>query len=86
MTRRSEPCPHSFTARERELIRREMGQHFGQFLRLADGIVLRSWCTGTRKGEPKISPAVASMQSRGLVEIPRGVRAGRSPCSPNRSC
>jgi hypothetical protein len=69
MTRRSAPSPHSFTASERALIRHEMGQHFGQFPRLADGIMLRRWRTGARKGEPKIPPAVAGMRARGLVEI-----------------
>jgi hypothetical protein len=43
---RSEPTICSFTARERGLIRHEMGQHFGQYPRLADGIMLRTWRTG----------------------------------------
>jgi hypothetical protein len=66
---RSEPPSCSFTARERELIRHEMGQHFGEYPRLGDGIILRTWRAGERKGEPKIPPAIASMIARGLVEI-----------------
>src|SRR6187455_2658611 len=65
----SEPPSCSFTTRERALIRHEMGQHFGQYPRLADGIMLRTWRTGERKGEPKIPPAIASMLARGLVAI-----------------
>jgi hypothetical protein len=66
---RSEPTICSFTARERALIRHEMGQHFGEYPRLADGIILRTWRTGERKGQPKIPPAIESMMARGLVAI-----------------
>lgn len=59
----------SFITSERELIRREMGQRFGSFPCLADGIWLRAWRTGERKGQPKISPALQTMMDRGLVEI-----------------
>ncbi len=67
-----------FTAPERELIRREMGMRFGQPPSLADGLFLRTWRGGERKGEPKIPPAVLSMLERGLVELrpgPIGPRA-----------
>ena len=66
------PSPSPFTAPERELIRREMGMRFGQYPSLADGLFLRTWRGGERKGEPKIPPAVASMLARGLVEIGPG--------------
>ena len=69
MTRRGDAETNSFTLAERALIRHEMGQHFGAYPRLADGIILRSWRTGSRKGEPKIPPAIASMVARGLVTI-----------------
>jgi hypothetical protein len=69
MSSRSKPEQGVFTAREREFIRHAMGQHFGQYPRLADGISLRTWRTGERKGQPKISPAVQSMLDRGLVAI-----------------
>ena len=51
-----------------------MGQHFGEYPRLADGIILRTWHAGERKGKPKIPPAIASMMTRGLVEIRQGPR------------
>ena len=74
MSRRADrlPSPSPFTAPERELIRRELGLHFGQYPSLADGLFLRSWRGGPQKGEPKIPPAVRSMLARGLVEIRPG--------------
>jgi hypothetical protein len=77
-SRRTTPEPLPLTAPERELIRRELCQHFGQDPRLADGFLLRTWRSGPQAGQPKLSPAVQSMLERGLVEIqtsrgPRGV-------------
>jgi hypothetical protein len=69
------PQPSPFTAAERELIRREMSQHFGQYPRLADGLLLRRWRGGPQAGEPKLPPAVRSMLERGLVEV-RTERSG----------
>ena len=51
------------------MIRREMGLHFGQYPRLADGLLLRTWRGGPHKGEPRLPPAVGSMLERGLVEV-----------------
>jgi hypothetical protein len=68
------PLPSPFTAAERELLRREMGPHFGQHPSLAGGLLLRTWRGGPQKGEPKLPPAVLSMLERGLVEV----RTGRS--------
>src|ERR1700736_5939751 len=61
MSRRAEVLPVSFTAQERELIRHEMGIHFSQYPRLADGIFLRTWRGGPQKNQPKIPPAVRTM-------------------------
>jgi hypothetical protein len=46
-----------------------MSQHFGQYPRLADGLLLRRWRGGPHAGEPKLPPAVRSMLERGLVEV-----------------
>jgi hypothetical protein len=61
MSRRSKPLEVSFTASERDLIRREMGMHFGQYPSLADGIFLRIWRGGpqkrtSRKSRPRYAP------------------------------
>src|SRR5687767_12263302 len=70
MSRRTDrPPPAPFTVPERELIRREMGMRFGQYPCLADGLFLRTWRGGPRKGEPKLPPAVQSLLARGLVEL-----------------
>ena len=75
MTSRPVRPSASFTARERDLIRREFCRHFGQNPRISDGLFIRTWRTGERKGQPKIPPAVQSMLDRGLVEI-RPARLG----------
>ncbi len=78
MASRADHPPSPFTAAERDLIRREMGLHFGQYPSLAGGLLLRTWRGGPRKGEPKLPPAVRSMLERGLVEVrpgPIGYRA-----------
>ena len=66
------PCP--FDARERDLIRREFGVHFGQPSHLADGMLLRTWLSGPEKNRPKLPPAVGSMMARGLLEVRGGPR------------
>ena len=78
MSRRSERAPCPFDPRERDLIRREFGVHFGQPSHLADGMLLRAWRSGPDKGQPKVPPAVQSMLARGVLEVrqtPRGFRA-----------
>jgi|ERR671933_3055482 hypothetical protein len=58
-----------FSPAEREFIRREFGQRFGQYPSLAEGIFLRTWRTGPQAGQPKIPKAVADLLARGLVEL-----------------
>jgi hypothetical protein len=70
--------PAPFTAPERDLLRRELCRHFGQDPVIADGIFLRTWRAGERKGQPKIPPAVQSMLERGLVEVRAGQRGPRA--------
>ena len=67
----SSPAPplHPFTAPERELIRRELGMHFGQLPTVANGLFLRTWRGGPQAGQPKLPPAVRTMLERGLVEV-----------------
>ena len=75
MNRHATPEPSPFTPQERDLIRREFCQHFGQDPRAADGFLLRTWHSGPQAGQPKLPSAVQSMLERGLVEI----RTGRGP-------
>jgi hypothetical protein len=70
--------PTSFTAPERDLLRRELCRHFAEDPSIADGIFLRTWRTGERRNQPKIPPAVQSMMDRGLLDLRttnRGPRA-----------
>jgi len=78
----AEPCP--FTTAERGLIRRELGMHFGSFPAVTDGILLRTWRSGPRVGEPKIAATVQTMLDRGLVEI-RRERLWAVPHSPKQA-
>ena len=67
-----------FTLAERDLLRRELGRHFGQDPLVADGLFLRTWRGGDRRGQPKIPPALQSMLDGGLLSLeitPRGPRA-----------
>jgi len=51
------------------LLRREFCRHFSQDPTIADGIFLRTWRGGEKRGQPKIPPAVQTMLERGLVEV-----------------
>jgi hypothetical protein len=75
MNRHATAEPSPFTPQERDLIRRELCQHFGQDPCVADGLLLRTWHSGPQAGQPKLPAAVQSMLARGLVEI----RTGRGP-------
>ncbi|MDQ2802020.1 MAG: hypothetical protein M3Y41_04780, partial [Pseudomonadota bacterium] len=61
--------PSPFTAPERDLLRRELHQRFGQDPSVADGIMLRTWRGGPHAGQPKVPPAVRTLLERGLVEL-----------------
>ena len=58
-----------FIATERDLIRREFMLRFSAARSIHDGILLRRWSTGERKGQPKVPAAVQSMLDRGLVSL-----------------
>jgi hypothetical protein len=85
MRRTSRPAPAfsdrpaaPFTAPERDLLRRELCRHFGEDPLVADGIFLRTWRGGERRGQPKIPPAVQSMLERGLLELRSTARGPRA--------
>ena len=58
--------------KEREAVRLAFYPSFSQPAALSEGIYLRTWRTGERRGQPKIPPGVQSMLDRGLVEIRAG--------------
>jgi hypothetical protein len=61
--------PQVFTPAERNLIRMEFMDRYGEALSLREGIWLRRWAGGPDAGKPKIKSVVQSMLDRGLVEI-----------------
>ena len=61
--------PERFTAKERDLIRREFMARWGGFRSLHEGFFLHRWAGGPHQGTPKIGTAIQSMLARGLVEI-----------------
>ena len=63
----ADPLPSPFTAAERDLIRREMGLHFGQLPSLADGLLLRTWRGGPQKGGPKIRRGMPTWAARDVA-------------------
>lgn len=61
--------PTPFTPQERDLIRREFMLRLSSARSLHEGILLRRWATGEKKGAPKVAGAVQTMLDRGLVEL-----------------
>ena len=53
MTASENSAEASFTAPEREYIRRELDQFFGTFPSVADGFQLKNWRSGPEKGTAK---------------------------------
>lgn len=62
-------APERFTAKERDLIRREFMVRWGGYRPLSEGLLVYRWAGGPRKGTPKIGPTIQGMLDRGLVEI-----------------
>jgi len=75
MSPAADPPPACVTPPPCALIRRELGQHFGQYPALVDGLLLRSWRGGPLRGEAKIPAAARGLIDRGLVEV-RPARLG----------
>ena len=66
----TQPSDHlDLAPAERDLIRREFGQRFGQDPSLADGVFLRVWRTGPKAGQPKVPKAMEGLLARGLVAL-----------------
>lgn len=61
--------PADLTPKERDLIRREFLCRLTSARSIHDGILLKRWATGAKKGEPKLQAAAQSLLDRGLVEL-----------------
>jgi hypothetical protein len=62
----------ALSAAERDMVRREFGIIFGKPWPLADGIPLKVWGSGPKKGEAKLAQPIQSMVDRGLLEVRDG--------------
>ncbi len=58
-----------FTSKDRELLRMEFMDRFGSAVSIHDGFWVKRWSTGPRKGQPKLSPALASLIERDLLRV-----------------
>jgi hypothetical protein len=59
----------SFTPAERAFIRSELDRYFTTLPTVAEGLMLRTWKTGPRAGQPKLGPAAQSLLDRGFVSL-----------------
>jgi hypothetical protein len=69
----------TFTPAERAYIRSELDRYFTTLPTVAEGLMLRTWRTGPRAGQPKLGPAAQSLLDRGFVSLAAGRRACSSP-------
>ena len=63
------PSASPFTQQERDLIRLELTPRFSLEPDLANGLFVRTWHSGSQKGQPKIPKAIQTMLDRGVVKI-----------------
>jgi hypothetical protein len=59
----------TFTPAERAYIRSELDRYFTTLPSVAEGLMLRTWKTGPRAGQPKLGPAAQSLLDRGFVSL-----------------
>ena len=74
MTPAPNPSAATFTARERMYIRRELDQFFSTLPTVAEGFQLKTWRTGPKNGQPKLSPAAENLVDRGLMRLDAALR------------
>jgi len=67
----------TFTAREREYIRRELDGFFSTLPSVAEGFQLKTWRGGPKAGKPKLSPTATALLDRGLMRLDTGQRLPR---------
>jgi hypothetical protein len=65
----TDPHAETFTPAERAYIRSELDRYFTTLPTVAEGLMLRTWKTGPRAGQPKLGPAAQSLLDRGFVSL-----------------
>jgi hypothetical protein len=73
------PDPHAetFTPAERAYLRNELDRYFTTLPTVAEGLMLRTWKTGPRAGQPKLGFAAQSLLDRGFVSLDADSRLPR---------
>ena len=72
------PAPAmTFTAAERDYIRRELDMFFSTLPTVAEGFQLKMWRGGSQAGQPRLSPAAKSLLERGLMRLDTTSRIAR---------
>src|SRR5688572_18614171 len=59
----------AFTSKDRDLLRMAFMDRFGSAVSIHEGFWVKRWSTGPRKGQPKLSPTLASLIDRDLLRI-----------------
>lgn len=59
----------TFTAAERDYVRRELDMYFSSYPTVAEGFQLKTWRGGPQAGQPKLRPAAKSLLERGLMRL-----------------
>ena len=59
----------TFTAAERDYIRRELDMFFSTLPTVAEGFQLKTWRAGPEAGKAKISPTARGLIERGLMRL-----------------
>jgi hypothetical protein len=67
----------AFNPVERDYLRQQLDVFFSTLPTVAEGIQLRTWKNGTRKGAPKVPPAAQSLMDRGLMRLDTTARFPR---------
>jgi hypothetical protein len=74
---RTDTHAETFTAAERAYIRSELDRYFTTLPTVAEGLMLRTWKTGPRAGQPKLGSAAQSLLDRGFVSLKADSRPPR---------
>ena len=67
----------TFTAAERDYVRRELDMFFSSFPTIAEGFQLKTWRGGPQAGQPKLPPAAKTLLERGLMRLDASSRIPR---------
>ena len=59
----------AFTPKERALIRSEFMVRLSSARSIHNGILVKRWATGAKKGQPKLPAAVEGLIARGLLRL-----------------